>query len=111
MRAPCRVICSAMGKKSTDKGVRGLFILLIGNLPSNSLQIDRKNAMSASSSSLYPLNFLSNVPLSPRSHQLQQQRERPSLLRTVLNLTGCVMGVAGSICYEVTSYWSKVKMK
>lgn len=51
------------------------------------------------------------APLSPYSYQSQQNKaqQRPSLVRTVLNLTGCVIGVAGSICYEVTSYWAKVK--
>ena len=53
---------------------------------------------------LSPLSFLA----SQQQHQSQQKERRPSLVRTVLNLTGCVMGVAGSICYEVTSYWTKV---
>lgn len=33
-----------------------------------------------------------------------------SLIKTILNLTGCVIGVAGSVCYEVTSYWGRVSV-
>ncbi len=80
----------------------------------NSFQIEaHTHSASVSRSRSHPTSPVYSAPLSPCSFQSQQLREqqlRPSLLSTVLNLTGCVMGVAGSICYEVTSYWTKVQI-
>lgn len=103
-----------MAKKSNQKERVVLLLIKFQYFAVKNLEISSSNSFHIDHHPLQHPMPSASIPVSPRSYQLlqqqQQQQERPSLLRTVLNLTGCVMGVAGSICYEVTSYWAKVRL-
>lgn len=70
-----------------------------------------------SNSSLYSASSTTSPPpnMSPfslessfRKQNGESQKKRKWLVGTVINLTGCVIGVIWSIFYEVLSYWIKV---
>ena len=71
----------------------------------------KKSSSSSESEMTSPLRTNSVIasPINSSTHVTSNIPSSSSLFKTILNLTGCVLGVAGSVCYEVTAYWTKVK--